>query len=141
MAKFEAWLAEFKAKKPKIASALCVPRFGAPLRVSCGVKMPYVAYPCSRCGLFKKLSNLKSSRCSKAVCKVSVKQFLTATRSRSAAVRQKEVSRRACAKHRARPEYREKQRAYQARPEAKAAARLREKRFRERKARKARRKS
>ena len=61
--------------------------------------------------MFKKLSNFKSSRCSKAVCKVSAKQFLTATRSRSAAVRHKEVSRRACAKHRARPEYREKQRA------------------------------
>ena len=85
--KFQAWLDEFKTKKPKILPALCTPRFGAPLRILRGVKKPYVAYPCSRCGVCKKLCNFKFSRCSKAVSKVSVKQFLTATCSRSVALR------------------------------------------------------
>ena len=135
------WLDGFKTKKPKILPALCTPRFGAPLRILRGVKKPYVAYPCSRCGVYKKLCNFKFSRCSKAVSKVSVKQFLTATCSRSVALRRKEVSKRACAKHRAKPDNREKRRAYEALPKVRAAHRLGEQRYRERKAMKSRRSS
>ena len=83
----------------------------------------------------------KFCRCSKAVSKVSVKQFLTATCSRSVALRRKEVSKRACAKRRAKPDNHEKRRAYEALPKVRAAHRLGEQRYRERKAMKSRRSS